>query len=354
MADDSFQEKTEEATPRKLAKAREEGKVAKSVEFNSVFILLFGLMALNFISTKIFTDLKYDFRLFYQNIGDFDLTIDSTRKLLTTGIGTMLSLIAPFVGTIAMMGIVVNVVQVGFVFTTKPLEPNLAKLNPITGFSKFFNLKSSVELVKGIFKLIVVGGIAYVTLKSHEDDYLKLIHADIADIISFIGTVMFQLGVRTLGALLVLAILDLIYQRWQFKKDMKMSKEEVKDESKQAEGDPQVKTAIRSLQLSRARQRMMDKVPEADVVITNPTELAIALKYDPENMGAPVIVAKGQRLIARKIREVAAKHSIPIYENKPLARSLYKLGQIGKEVPIELFHAVAEVFAYVYRLRNRN
>ncbi|MCG8606309.1 EscU/YscU/HrcU family type III secretion system export apparatus switch protein, partial [bacterium] len=226
-------------------------------------------------------------------------------------------------------------------------------INPINGFKKFFALKSLVELTKGILKLIVVGGIAYWTLMEHRDRYLYLVYGSVGDIMFFIGSLMFQLVLRTLAALLAMAILDLIYQRWQFKKDMKMTKEEVKEEAKQMEGDPLVKGAIKSLQQTRSRERMMSNVEEADVVVTNPVHLAVAMKYDPEETGAPIVLAKGARILAEKIKEIATEHKIPIIENKPLARSLYKLGQIGKEIPFELFHTVAEVFAYVYQMKNR-
>lgn len=353
MADDSFQEKTEEASPKRLAQAKEEGKVAKSTDFNSVFILLFGLMTLSFISTRIFNHLLFGFEVFYQQVGHLTLTIESTRYFVFLGLRSLVQLLGPFVLVITIVGIVVNISQVGFLFTTKPLTPDLSKINPLSGFGKFFNMKALAELLKGLFKLLIVGVIAYDTLMSYQDRYLSLVNDSLVEIITFIGRVMFQVAARILGALLVLAILDLFYQRWQFKKDMRMSKEELKDEQKQAEGDPQVKTAIRSLQLTRARARMMEKVPQADVVITNPTEFAVALKYAPDKMDAPRVLAKGARLIARKIKKIAMEHNIPIYENKPLAQSLYKLCDIGKEVPVELFQAVAEVFAYVYKLRNR-
>ena len=178
-------------------------------------------------------------------------------------------------------------------------------------------------------------------------------HASIGKILFFISNMLFQIAIRTTGALFFLALADLLYQRWQYKKDLKMTKQEVKDEMKQAEGDPQVKSHIRSLQLSRARERMMQKVAEADVVITNPTRLAVALKYDLENMDAPVVLAKGARLIAQRIRQLALEHDIPIVENKPLAQSLFKMCEVGREIPFELFHAVAEVFAYVYHLKNK-
>ncbi len=353
MAEESFQEKTEEASPRKLEQAREDGNVAKSAEFNSVFILLFGVMSLSFIATRMFEHLRYGFKLFYQEVGNLTLTIATVSHFAAIGIKTILTLVGPFALVIMIVGLAVNIWQVGFLFTLKPLAPKLSKINPIAGFGKFFKLKSFVELVKGLIKLVIVGNIAYFTLMSYQHDYLRLMNATVVEIIGFICTVMFQVAVRVLAALMILAILDLYYQRWQYRKDMRMSKVEVKDEQKQSEGDPQVKSHIRSMQMARARDRMMQKVPEADVVITNPTQLAIALKYDPAEMEAPIVLAKGARLIAQRIKETAIACNIPIYENKPLARSLYKMCDTGKAIPVELFQAVAEVFAYVYKLRNR-
>lgn len=354
MADDSFQEKTEDATPKRLSEAREQGNVPKSVELNSVFILLFGLSALSFTGSELFNSLRHGFEIFYREAGSMVITSESIQFYVKLGIKSFVGLMAPFLATMIVGAVGVNVIQVGFFFATKKLQPKFTQLNPITGMKKFVSPKSLVELVKGFFKIAIVGTIAYRTLMGYSDVYLRLVNAELVAIMSFIATVMLQLGLRISAVLLFLAILDLAYQRWQFKKDMKMSKTEVKEESKQAEGDPLVKGAIRSMQQQRARERMMEKVPDADVVITNPTQLAIALKYDPESMQAPLVLAKGARLMAQRIREIAKEHNIPILENKPLARSLFKLCEIGKEVPAELFKAVAEVFAYVYALKNRN
>ncbi len=353
MAEDSFQEKTEEATPKRLAEAREEGNVPKSAEMNSAFILLFGLMTLGFMGSQLMSTLESTFRIFYQEAGHMSLDMDSLEHLLSHGILWFVGLLAPFVTAIATVALVINVAQVGFMFAGKKLQPKFSQINPIAGMKKFVSPKALVELVKGIFKLAIVGSIAYYTLRATENEYLKLVYADVSHIMSFVSSTMFLLGIRISVALVVLAILDFYYQRWQYKHDMRMSKTDVKEEQKQSEGDPQVKSAIRSLQQQRARQRMVQKVADADVVITNPTHLAVALKYDPEAMVAPIVLAKGARLMAKRIREEAAQHGVPILENKPLARSLYKLCDVGREVPIELFHAVAEVFAYIYQLRNR-
>ncbi|MFQ5750511.1 MAG: flagellar biosynthesis protein FlhB [bacterium] len=353
MADDSFQEKTEQATPKRLQEAREKGNVAKSPEFNSVFILFFGLLTLYFLSSAIFNDLNNGYTIFYQEMGNFEITLNSISYYLGLGIKAISGLFAPLLIVLVIVGVGVNVAQVGFLFTLKPLIPDFSKLNPLSGFKKFFSLRSFIELLKGILKLLIVGLITYWTIMGQKDRYLTLIYESVGEIINFIGSVIFQIALRTTAALLVLAIFDLIYQRWQYKKDLMMTKQEVKEELKQAEGDPLIKSTIKSLQFARSRERMMNNVPQADVVVTNPTKLAVALKYDSVKMNAPVVVAKGARLLAQRIKEIAKEHDIPIIENKPLAQSLYKICQVGKEIPFEFFHTVAEVFAYVYQLKNR-
>lgn len=354
MAEESFQEKTEDATPRRLQESRKEGNVAKSAEFNSVFILLFGLMTLSFLGSHIFQQLISGFKIFYHGFANMEINAGSIQYYFKIGMKSFWGLIAPLLGVLALVGIGVNLIQVGFLFTLKPLAPNFKKLNPLAGFKKFVSPKSFVELLKGILKLLIVGLIAYRTIISQKERYLALIYADVGEIALFIASIVFQVALRTIGALVVLAILDLFYQRWQYKKDMRMTKEQVKEEHKQAEGDPLVKSQIKSLQQSRSRERMMDAVAEADVVITNPIRLAVALKYDMEEMTTPIMLAKGARRLAQRIREIAQEHDIPIVENKPLAQSLYKIGEVGKEIPYDLFHAVAEVFAYVFQMKDRN
>lgn len=351
---DSFQDKTENATPKQLSEARSKGNVPKSAEFNSIFILFTGLMTLYMLSGQFFLKITHGFRIFYQEIATFEMSRNGFHYYISLGADAVMGLIAPLVVIIALVGIGVNVAQTGFLFTTKPLVPDFKKLNPIAGFKKFVSLKSLVELLKSIFKVVIVAAIAYFTLKGEQERLLLLVYQDVSEILKFTGQVVFQIGIRTVSALLILAIFDLYYQRWQYKKDLKMTKQQVKDEQKQAEGDPLVKGHIRSLRLKRARERMMQSVAEADVVITNPTELAIALKYDIESTNAPVVLAKGARLLAAKIKKIAKENDIPIYENKPLAQSLFKICEIGKEIPFELFHAVAEVFAYVYQMKNKN
>ncbi|RMD93827.1 MAG: flagellar biosynthesis protein FlhB [Calditrichaeota bacterium] len=351
---DSFQDKTEQATPKRLQKARESGNVPKSAELNSVFILFFGIIVLYFLSGKILTNLILFFKSFYLNVGSVSVQSESIKLIFNSFLKNLLTVTLPLILVIAVVGISSNLLQVGFLFTTKPLTPDLNKINPLAGFKRMFSLKSFVELSKGIFKVAIVGLIAYWTIIHHKQSFVLLANESVAQILNFSSSLVFRLVLNTSMALLVLAILDFMYQKWQYKKDLMMTKQEVKEEQKETEGDPLIKSTIRSLQRARARERMMQNAAEADVVVTNPTELAVALKYDPEVMQAPTVVAKGARLLAQRIKEIARQNDIPIYENKPLARSLFKMCEVGEQIPFELYHAVAEVLAYVYQLRHKN
>ena len=350
---DSFQDKTEEATPKRQQESREKGQVSKSPEFISVVLLLSSFMTLSFLGTEIISKLSYGFQLYYQGMSDYTISANSLQYYVTVGVKSLSMLLLPFVVVIMLVGVAANVAQFGFLFTWKPLAPDFAKLSPVAGVKRLFSTRAIVDLAKNIFELCIIGVIAYFAIVSLEDQFFLLINASVGNIIKFIGSTVYMVAVRILGFLLVLTILDFAYQKWQHKKDMRMTKQDVKDEQVQSEGNPQIKSAIRSMQLKMFRQRMMEKIPEADVVITNPTHLAVALKYDPSTMDAPIVLAKGERLIAQKIKQIAMAHHIPILENKPLARSLFKLCEIGGQVPAALFQTVAEIFAHVYQLKNR-
>jgi flagellar biosynthetic protein FlhB len=253
---------------------------------------------------------------------------------------------------LAIVGLAANILQVGFKITTEAIAPELNRLNPIAGMKRFVSLKAMVELAKSIAKLVLIGAIAYVFVKSDMDAFPQLIHQEVGQILAYIARVALKISFFVCLAMIILAALDFLYQRWQFEKDLKMTKQEVKDEQKQTYGDPQVKFRIRSMQLEMARRRMMETVPEADVVITNPTHLAIALKFDAAEMIAPQVLAKDAGHVAQRIKELAAEHQVPLVEDKPLARALYKMVELGDYIPAEHYRAVAEVLAYVYRRRG--
>ena len=353
MSEESFQEKTEQPTPKKIADARKKGTVAQSREIPSAIILLTSLGFFFFSGSWMFLSLSEFMGGMFRNIGSFrihDITTVSTLSILI--LKNVLSIILPFMLAVVVAGIVANIVQIGFLFSPEAFSPKLSKFNPISGIKKLFSLKSLVELVKSLIKITFVGGIAYLTIKTELKTIPTLMQMDIKDIISFIGITSFKICMYVSMALIIMAILDYAYQKYEHTKSLKMTKQEIKDEHKQSEGDPKVKARIRSIQIEMSRRRMMEAVPDADVVITNPTHLAIALKFDSEKMIAPKIVAKGAGKIAERIREIAAENHVPIVENKPLARTLFKIAEIGDYIPAELYQAVAEVLAYVYRLKG--
>jgi len=353
MAEESFQEKTEQPTPKKILDARKKGTVAQSREIPSAIILLTSLGFFFFSGSWMFSSLSEFMGGMFRNIGLFrinDITTASTLSIIV--LKNVLSIILPFMLAVVVAGIVANIAQIGFLFSPEAFSPKLSKFNPINGIKKLFSLKSFVELVKSLIKITFVGGIAYLTIKTELKTIPILMQMDIKDIISFIGITSFKICLYVSMALIIMAVLDYAYQKYEHIKSLKMTKQEVKDENKQTEGDPRVKARIRSIQIEMSRRRMMESVPEADVVITNPTHLAVALKFDSEKMIAPKIVAKGAGKIAERIKEIADENHVPILENKPLARTLFKIAEIGDYIPAELYQAVAEILAYVYRLKG--
>jgi flagellar biosynthetic protein FlhB len=261
---------------------------------------------------------------------------------------------APIAITLVIVSIVVNVVQGGgLVFSSEAMAPKLSKLDPISGVKKFVSKTALVDLLKSIFKVIILGYVGYITIKEEFGNIPLLVDMAGWQAMTYMGGVVFKILIRTSWILIVLSVMDYFFKVYEHEENLKMTKEEVKEETKQSEGDPHVKSRIRSLQMDMARRRMMTEVPDADVVITNPTTFAVALKYDRDRASAPLVVAKGAGLIAERIKCIAKENKVPIVENKPLARTLYRLVNIGKEVPVELYHAVAEVLAYVFQLKGK-
>jgi len=246
------------------------------------------------------------------------------------------------------IALLANYLQVGFVLSSESVQPKLSKIDPIKGFQKLFSIRSLVELAKNMFKISIVGFVVYVTIRGEIENFIPLMYQSVWGILIYIARVAFKIVLMVCLALIILAALDYIYQKWEFEKNLKMTKQEVKDESKQTEGDPLVKARIKRLQRDMARKRMMASVPEADVVITNPTHLAVALRYDQADMFAPKVVAKGTGFIAENIKDIARKNNVTIVNNKPLARVLYKSVDVDEMIPANLYKAVAEVLAFVY------
>lgn len=353
MAEDSMQEKTEQATPKKREKAREEGDVAKSAEIPSVFVLLGGVSIIYSASGYMYGKIVALMRdcFFFTDIPDF--TSQYCLDLIYRYSAGFFLIFAPVLLTVFIMALVSNVYMVGFQISWKAIGFKFNKINPISGLKKKLSLSSLVELVKSIAKLTVIGLLAWFAVKGELREINQLYNETIGHIMIFLLKVIFKIFIWVIIPMTAVAILDYMYQVWQFEEKLKMTKQEVKDEHKQTEGDPQVKSRIKTLQFEAAKKRMMAEVPKADVVITNPTHFAIAIKYDPLQMNAPRVIAKGTGILAQKIKEIAKNENIPLVENKELARNLYKIVDIGNEVPEDFYKAIAEVLAYVFKMKGK-
>lgn len=348
---DHDQEKTEKPTGKKRADARNKGQVAQSREIPSLLVLLSGLSFFFFGGSWMFSQLTDLLRELFQHLHYASFEVDTVQVILLHLLGKIIIFMAPLLGMIAIAGIVANVAQTGFVFSEQTLMPNFSKLNPLSGIKRLISIRSLVELLKSIIKLVIIGVVAYSLLHKELEQIPALVELDIHQIFALIYRISLKIGFYTCLVLAFLAGLDLLFQRWQFEHDLRMTKQEIKDEHKQQEGDPRVKARIRSVQRQMAMRRMMEAVPKATVVITNPTHFAVAIKFD-RSMEAPMVVAKGAGPIAARIKEIAGQHNVPIIEEKPLARALYKDVEIGHYIPVDLYHAVAEILAYVYRLKG--
>ena len=353
MPESSGQERTEKATPKRRQQSRKKGQVGQSREIPSVLILMTALGFFYFAGSWMFWNISEFIGGVYQELDTLRLNTVSDVSTFSVDIFKKLfSILIPFFVPILIAGIAGNVGQVGFEMHSEPLRPKLNKINPIAGLKKFVSVRSLVELAKSIMKLLIIGGISYGLIKAEMRGFPLLMQQGVGEILLFIAQVAFKILFFVCLALIILAFLDYIYQRWQFEESIKMTKQEVKDERRQSEGDPKVKSRIRKAQLEMAARRMMEAVPEADVVITNPVHLAVALKFEASEMMAPTVIAKGAGHIAERIKEIANAHQVPVVEDKPLAQTLFKMVEIGEFVPVELYRAVAEILAYVYRLRG--
>lgn len=353
MAENDGQEKTERATPKRRQEARKKGQVAQSREISSVMILLVSLGVFYFAGSWIFWNISGLFSGVYQNINLLRIHAISDASAFSLDLfKKFLVILLPFLMPILIAGLAANIFQVGFQPHPEAMMPKFTKLNPISGLKRLGSLKSLVELTKSISKILFIGGIAYLLVRADMRVFPSLIQQEVGQILVFIARIALKICFFVCLAMIVLAVLDFLYQRWQYEKDLRMTKQEVTDERKQTHGDPKIKSRIRSVQMELARRRMMAAVPEADVVITNPTHLAIALKFDVREMIAPRVMAKGAGFIAERIKEIAREHRVPLVEDKALARVLYKMVDLGDYIPVELYRAVAEVLAYVYRLKG--
>ncbi|MCK8816514.1 flagellar biosynthesis protein FlhB [Natroniella sulfidigena] len=344
------EEKTEDPTPKRRQQAREEGQVASSKELNSAFTLLFSFIILYFLMRYLIDQIiEFTYKSFAIYL-TMEMTANNFYNLLLE-IGFLgLRLIAPILFIVTAVGVAITYLQIGFLFTPKTLIPKISKLNPIEGAKQLLSKRTFVELIKSLLKVGIIAYISYLTIRGVLDQYVLLTTVGLNHALELIGDTAFSLAMRVSGFMIIIGIIDLIYQKWEHEQQLKMTKQEVKEERKQMEGSPEVKSKRKQKQQEMAMSRMMQDVPEADVVITNPTHIAVAVKFDLETMEVPVLIAKGQGEIAQKIKEVAIENEIEIVEEKPLARALYKLVEIGEEIPYELYQAVAEILAYVYQM----
>ncbi len=346
-------ERTEAPTPRRREEARKKGQIAKSPEVNTALVLLLGFFLLQTTGPQLFRAMTMLTHDFLSGLDRPDITVTTLSSggldllwLLTRSVG-------PLILGIMLAGVVANVIQVGFFFSWHPLIPDPQRINPVSGFQRMFSKRGLEELVKAGAKVAIVGVIAFQAVWGQINTVAMMSQMPLVAGLRQMAHIGLNVGLRAGAAILVLAAADYLFQRYEMEQNLRMSRQEIMEELRSTQGSPQMKARRRAQQRQMAMQRMMQEVPKADVVITNPTHYAVAVGYDAQTMHAPKVLAKGQRLVADRIREIAREHNVPILENKPLARSLFRLTQVGQEIPVSLYQAVAEVLAFVYSLKGR-
>lgn len=345
-------ERTEAPSAKRRADFRKKGQVAQSREVQTAALFTILLLFWIFYAPVFFRSLQDVIAMVWNKSGEFAITPPSIMQL-SYFLGKHLGLLmAPLFLVAMVVGFFSTYVQIGWLFTAQPLTPDLKKLDPIKGMGRFFSKKSLVELIKSLSKVLLIGWVAFDTAAGEFDEALLLGEMDVSATLQYLGTTSLLIIAKVAAIMIFLAAIDYGFVRWEMEQKMKMTKQEIKEEMKETEGDPHIKSKIRSIQQQLARSRMMAAVPEADVVITNPTRIAVALRYDATTMDAPQVIAKGQELVAAKIRELAREHDIPLVENPPVARLLHTKVEIGQGIPEDLFKAVAEILAYVYSLQT--
>lgn len=348
----STQEKTEQPSGKRISEARKKGQVAKSRDLTSVSVLITGGMAIYLSRNLILTNFRQILERAWSKESFSVPCYFASSDFSTSVISSIFIMLAPTVLTIVVTAVILNLAQLkGFIISFEAMRISLSNLNPMTGLSRLFSLRALIELVKSIFKMAIVSYAVYSVLWPERAMLAELAARDIHDFFQVTGTLALKLLFRVAGIMLVLSVVDFLYQKWQTRNDLKMTRYEVKEEQKQSDGNPQIKARIRSIQRSLAKQRMLAKVPKASVIIVNPTHYAVALNYEP-GMEAPTVVAKGVDFLARKIIEIGRKHGIEIVRNPPLARALYKQVKLEATIPVELYRAVAKVLAYIYQRKR--
>lgn len=350
---DDAEERTEDATPRKREREREEGRVPSSREVGTLFVLTAATLSLYYLGAGMTARTRSLFVYFFENLGSLELTREGAVRLMTTAFLHALAIIGPFMLALVLASISGYLIQVGFMISPKPLQPRPSRLNPLEGAKRIFSSHMLAETLKSILKFAVILTVSWQVLDSVIANSNAWIDRDPDQLIDHLLSVGLKLALIMLVFLAAEALLDYSFQRWQFEKGIRMSRYEIKQELKETEGDPQIKARVRAIRQQQARQRMMKEVPRAEVVITNPTHYSVALRYDPREREAPHVVAKGSGLIALRIREIAQEHGVPLYEDRWLARQLYRTCDIGDTAPVELWQAVAKVLAFVRALDRK-
>jgi len=355
MAEQPAGEKTEAPTPRRLQEARKDGNVAKSTDLNAAVLLLVGIVALWLFGMQIATGLKLAMSTYLESAHAANITRVEDLIGMTDYAGrVLLYTLAPTLLLLTLFGVIVNISQVGLLLTVKPITPSFNKLNPYNGLKNIVGPRAWVRFAMSLGKMVLILGLGTWIIHEELPKIVTLSELPVRASFFIAAEMVFWLAVKLAILLMLLALLDLAYQRYQHTEDMKMTKQDVKDEMKRMEGDPMIKQRRNRVARQLALQRIQSAVPQADVIVTNPTHFAVALRYDPENMRAPKVVAKGADYMAMRIRQIAAVHGIPIVERKEVARALYREVEIGQEIPADLYNAVAEILAYVYRLGRRS
>jgi flagellar biosynthesis protein FlhB len=353
MGEDSG-DKSEEPTPHRLREARDKGQIAKSKEITTALLLISSYVLFRYTGEYVWNTLTLMAKSIFNeipNVKDFSLSFAGYALLL--GFQGFAMSLAPLFGLTLLVALVSEALQTGFLFSMDPLSPKIERVNPGEGFKRMFSLQGFVELIKSILKIIIVFYITWMAIKDDIPFIVVLINGQPWDAVVLGGNMAYKIALRVGMFYVVIALLDYLYKRWEYMRGLKMTKQEIKEEYKRLEGDPMIKQRMREMQRQVAYQRMMSAVPQADVVVTNPTHIAVALKYETSKMKAPKMLAKGERKAAEEIKQLAEKHYIPIVENEPLARSIFRTTDVGQQIPQELFQAVAEVLAYVYKIKQK-
>lgn len=346
-------EKTEKATPKKRQDSKKKGQVAKSQDVNTSVNLITVFSVLLLMGPFMYNHLFALMRKYLQDFTVSDFSEESMHVILIEILMEMGLVLGPVFVAAVVAGVLANVMQIGFMFSTESIQFKLEKLDPIKGFKRIFSMRAIVELLKSILKISFVGFVAFYVLWNRMEEIMILSQISVADAMATLADITIKVGYYAAVALLFIALLDYMYQKYDFEKNIRMSKQDIKDEYKNSEGDPLIKSKIKQKQRQMAAQRMMQEVPNADVVITNPTHFAIALKYDESKAEAPFVVAKGVDFVAQKIKYIAKENDVVMMENRPLARSLYEQADVGQAIPEEFFKAVAEILAFVYKTKGK-